>query len=111
MLLGFCEVGVQSVQPGFPNGPLAVEPVSGNIQRSRHEAIGSNPPRLPGFDQAAIFQHGEMLGKRRQGHFEWLRQLTDRRRTDSQPLEDCSPGGIGQALKDAIQARLVRHLP
>jgi hypothetical protein len=58
----------------------------------------------------AILQHLKVLDHRRERHRQWLREFAHGCRPEAQPLDDASPIGIGQRVKDAIDGFTLRTL-
>src|SRR6266705_5289506 len=82
------------------------------FQRPRRDPIGPHATRLLRANQPAVLQYIQVLGKRRQRHIEWLRQLTDRNGAAAQPFENGPSCRVRQGIKDAIELYgLVRHMP
>ena len=69
-------------------------------------------PRLGALDKAGADQHVEMLHHRRQRHGERLGNRAHRQAVLArEPLENCSPGRIGERCEGAIEMgfRIVNH--
>ena len=59
-----------------------------------------------------MLQHPDVLPHARQGHVECLGQIRDRRVASSEPLQDATPGGIGQRREGGIESAvgILNHL-
>ena len=100
------------IQAAFPVQALLFQPGLRLFERARGDLLRTNATHFARLDQAAVLQHIQVLGKRRQGHVEGTGEFGDRGRTGAQTLQDGAAGGVGQALKYAIELRgLVRHWP
>ena len=102
ILLEFGEIIVQLIEAALPHLPLLNQPLLGELQPPRYEPIGPHPADLLRANEAAPFQHLEVLEEGGQRHVERLRQLGHGRGTTAQALEDLPPRGIGQCPEHAI---------
>jgi ATP/maltotriose-dependent transcriptional regulator MalT len=59
-----------------------------------------------------VLQHPDVLPHARKGHVECLGQIRDRRVASSEPLQDTTPGGIGQRREGGIESAIgiLNHL-
>src|SRR5262249_6812117 len=82
------------------------------LQRLRHEPIGAHAAGLARADEAALFEHVEMLRERAKRHVEGARQLAHGRGAGAEPAQHGAPRGIAQRAKDPVKLHLlVRHMP
>ena len=54
--------------------------------------------------ELGVLQHPDVLPHARKGHVECLGQIRDRRVASSEPLQDATPGGIGQRREGGIKS-------
>ena len=103
---------IQLIQARLPHCALRNDPVFGRLQRPWRQPIGSHAPALFRADEAAFFQHTEVLRKGRQRHVEGRGQFTYRRRAVAQPFKYGPAGRVRQGIEDSIELYyLVRHMP
>jgi hypothetical protein len=54
------------------------------------------------MDEAAVFQHAEVLHERGEGHVERAGEFADRSWPGAEPFQHGSTGGVAQGLEDAV---------
>src|SRR5262249_28416805 len=91
---------------------LLRHPALRRLERLRHEPIGAHAPHLARADEAALFEHVEMLRERRKRHVEGARQLAHGGGTGAEPAQHGAARGIATRGKDPVEVHLlVRHMP
>ena len=92
---------------------LLREPILRETETLRGELIGADPADFFRANQPASFEHAEMFDKRRQRHFERLREFGNRRGPLTEAFEDMPAGGVRQGTEDTVDGRSclnrVRH--
>lgn len=94
---------VELVEAVVPHRALFVDPVDGRVEAFGFEATRSRLGFASTGDQAAEFEHLDVLRHRLQREIERLRQLVDGRLASGESLEDCAAGGVGERVERRIQ--------
>ena len=105
-MVGLLEVGEQDIELIEAAGPEL--PVAEKPPRCLPQPVRLDPAQPPlsvasPRDQAGPLQHLEVLGDRRLGHLERVRELLHRRLTRRQATEDRPSGGVGQGRERCVQ--------
>ena len=98
------------IQAALPKRPLTAKPVLGELELFGGELVGADAPLLVRADEAASFQHLQMLDEGWQRHLVRRGQLADRGGTGGEALKDIASCRIGQGPKDLIHDRRMRRL-
>src|SRR3954451_6489381 len=107
-----CDDLLQHVEPGVPQLALLLDPRGLVLESPRAEPARPHPPYLPGRAEPGCLQPPDVLRDARKGHVESLGQIRDRRVASSEPLQDATPGGIGQRREGGIESAIgiLNHL-
>jgi len=102
---------LQHVEPGVPQPALLLDPRGLVLESPRAEPARPHPPDLLGRDELGVLQHADVLPHARKGHVKCIGQIRDRRVASSEPLQDATPGDIGQRREGGIEstARILNH--
>src|SRR5215813_14239163 len=99
-------------EAALPQRALLRHPALCRFERLRHEPIGAHAAGLARADEAALFEHVEMLRERWERHVEGARQLAHGGGAGAEPAQHGAPRGIAQRAKDPVEVwLLVRHMP
>jgi hypothetical protein len=110
LVIGLSKMFRQPIEATLPVGAPFGNPVFGRLQGRRLDATGPHPPCLFGPDEAACFQHLEVLDNRRQRDGEWLGKLGDRCWSEAETLHHHPPGRDSQGLEQEIERSImVKH--
>src|SRR5262249_43474850 len=103
---------VELIEAALPQRALLRHPALCRFERLRHEPIGAHAAGLARADEAALFEHVEMLRERGKRHVEGARQLAHGRGAGAEPAQHGAPRGIAERAKDPVEVHLlVRHMP
>jgi len=95
LLYVFC----QSIEPFFPDLPIAVCPVGDFFQGTTLDPAAAPLCVPPLGDQAGVFQHTKVFGDGGHAHFEGLGEFADGAFAQKQTGKDGSAGGIRKGCK------------
>lgn len=87
----------------LPVRALLGEPGLGLPDRRGLDAAGADPTGFLRCHQPDVDEHLKVLHDRGQRHIEGFSELTDRRGTANQPLDQPTPGRIREGMKDPVQ--------
>src|SRR3954453_546004 len=97
---------LQLVEPGVPHPALLLDPRGLVLEPARAEPAGPHAPDLLGRDEPGLLQHSDVLAHAREGHAERSGQLRDRRVAPPEPLQDATPGGVGQRRERGVESTI-----
>src|SRR5437879_1360924 len=107
----FGEVVAEPVEVVLPTRSPLGDPLLGCSQHYRLDTAGAHPPYLLGSDEAARLQNLKMLDDCWKRHSKRLGELTDRRRSVTQPLHHDPSGRVCQRVEDEIERNIiVKHI-
>jgi hypothetical protein len=109
MTLLFAEDMAQTVEPALPERPSFGDPLLGEPQSHGLDATGAHSPTLLRLNEVAPFEHLEVLYDGGEGDAEPRREIGDRSGPPTQPLHHRAAGGVGQRVKDLVDAIVVKH--
>src|ERR1700728_4033692 len=98
VLLGFqpVQIVVEAIETVGPETAIVLDP-AGYVPERAGVELAREPLRFAAAgDQAGAFEDFQVLGNGREGHFEGLSQLGDRRFAGGKFGEDRAPSGIGK---------------
>src|SRR3954452_20349826 len=93
---------LQHVEPGVPQPALLLDPRGLVLESPWAEPARPHPADLLGRDELGLLQHADVLPHAGEGHVECPGQIRDRRVASSEPLQNATPGGIGQRRERCI---------
>jgi hypothetical protein len=105
----FAEDMAQTVEPALPERPSFGDPLLGESQARGLDATRAHSPTLLRLNEVALLEHLEVLYDGGEGNAERGREIGDRRGAATQPLHHRAAGGVGQRVKDLVDAIVVKH--
>src|ERR1700742_2266964 len=103
------QIVVETVETLLPKTAIILEPVVSLLQRLGLNAARPHLCVASARDEAGTLQHFEVLGNRRQAHFERLRQFRHRGLAERESREDRAPRRIGESSERGAKA-IGRHV-
>src|SRR5262249_54546123 len=97
-------LGVQGVQPLFPQGPVAAQPFIDLGERLRAEAVDPPLRLLADLDQSSFPQHPQVSRYPRRGDRQQRRQLAGGGRATSQGVQHGPPALVRQCPQDSFHS-------
>jgi hypothetical protein len=101
---GFQKSG-ESVELGFPEGAVMVDPGGGAFHGFGVEAAAMNAAVDFAAEQAGGFEDAEMLGDGGEGHSEWGGKGFDGGFAAGEAGEDGAAGGVGESGEGGVEVR------
>ena len=105
----FAEDMAQTVEAALPERASFGDPLLGESQSHGLDATRAHSPTLLRLNEVALFEHLEVLYDGGEGNAKWLGEIGDRSGTPTQPLHHRAAGGVGQRVKDLVDAMMVKH--
>ena len=105
----FAEDMAKTVEPALPERTAFGDPLLGESQSHGLDATRAHSPTLLRLDEVALFEHLEVLYDGGKGNAERRREIRDRSGAPTQPLHHRAARGIGQRVKDLVNAVVVKH--
>jgi hypothetical protein len=99
----------QTVEPALPERTAFGDPLLGESQAHGLDAARAHAPTLLRLNEAALFEHLEVLYDGGEGNAERRREIGDRSGPPTQPLHHRAAGGVGERVKDLVDAIVVKH--
>jgi hypothetical protein len=100
----------QAVEAALPAGAALSDPVLDGFEGGGLDAARADAADLAGVDEAAGFEHLEVLHDGWEGHGEGLSELGDGGGTKAEAFDHAATGGIGEGVEQAVERRaLVKH--
>ena len=105
----FAEDMAQTVEVALPERTSFGDPLLGESQSHGLDATRAHSPTLLRLNEVALFEHLEVLYDGGKGNAERRREIRDRSGAPTQPLHHRAARGIGQRVKDLVDAVVVKH--
>jgi D-aminoacyl-tRNA deacylase len=114
-----CEVLAEAVEALLPAGAPLGDPALGGAHGYGLDGAGAHAPLLAGSDEAAVFEHVQVLHDGGERHGERLGQLADGGGAAAEAIDHCASAGIGEGTEDKVdlpvdspvcRVQLLKHL-
>ncbi len=97
---------LQTIEPAFPSRDVRAKPNVGALKSPSGEGARSYAPGFFRRNEAAAFEHANVLQECRQPDLKGLGELADRGVSAAQASDDRPPSGIGEGCERKAEAML-----